>query len=396
MKQIKVGVVGTSGRGILAKYLHDKNGRSIVIAGADPNKEALTKFKAEISPDAFTTTDYNEMLKIDEIDAIVVTSPDFTHEEYVLKAFKAGKHVFCEKPMAITTDGCDKMLKAWHESGKQFMIGFNMRYMNMFRVMKDIVDSGTIGEIKVVWVRHFIGSGGMFYYHDWHAQRKYSTSLLLQKASHDIDMIHWITGKYTKRAMGFGSLDYYGGDKPDNLRCTQCKDKDSCVEYEYKPDRGGNKWEMCAFRKEIDVEDNSTILLELDGGIKATYMQCHYTPDYFRNYTFIGTEGRLENLDDGSKVSVKLRDRSKRWKNFADQTYEIRPVKGDDEGHNGADSVICKDFIDMIVEGKHPVATPLAGRMSVATACAATYSIRNGNKMVDIPPLPVSIRNKVF
>ena len=51
------------------------------------------------------------------------------------------------------------------------MVGFNMRYMNIFRVMKEIIESGAIGEIKAVWVRHFVGYGGDFYYHDWHATR---------------------------------------------------------------------------------------------------------------------------------------------------------------------------------------------------------------------------------
>lgn len=392
MKQIRIGVVGVRGRGAMAKNLHCENGRSAVIAGADVSREALEQFKSDVNPKAFVTQNYDEMLKMDEIDAVMVASPDFTHEEYVLKAFKAGKHVFCEKPMAITTEGCDKMLKAWQDSGKKFMIGFNMRYMNIFRVMKDIVDAGTIGEIRTVWVRHFVGHGGRWYYHDWHANSKYSTGLLLQKASHDIDMIHWITGKYTKRAAGFGSLDYYGGEKSNDLRCPECPDKDSCVEYTHVPERI-NKQDMCVFRKEVDVEDSSTVMMELEGGIKATYMQCHYTPDYWRNYVFIGTEGRLENLDDHSKVIVKMRSRSKRWKNFADQVYDIKPAEG---GHGGADPVICSDFIDMICDGKQPVATPLAGRMSVATACAATQSIRNGSGMVEIPPIPKTLENKVF
>jgi predicted dehydrogenase len=150
---------------------------------------------------------------------------------------------------------------------------------------------------------------------------------------------------------------------------------------------------QCVFRKEVDVEDNSTILMDLEGGIKATYMQCHYTPDYCRNYTFIGTEGRVENLDDDSKIVVKLRNRSKRCMNLADQTYEIKPAEG---GHGGADPIICKDFIDMIRTGKRPIATPLAGRMSVAAACGGTESIRNGSVPVGIPPIPPELTNVVY
>ncbi len=124
----------------------------------------------------------------------------------------------------------------------------------------------------------------------------------------------------------------------------------------------------------------------LGNGIKASYQQCHFTPDYFRNYTFIETEGRMENLDDHSKVIVLTRDESKKWGNYANRTYEIKPAEG---GHGGADSVICEDFIDMIISDKEPLAIPEAGRMSVATGCAATESSRNGGKVVEVPPLPL-------
>lgn len=383
MTQLRIGVIGVTGRGGIARHWHEPEGRSIVVAGADISPAALETFKQNVNADAFTTQDYQELLARDDVDAVAITSPDFTHEEYACAAFAAGKHVFCEKPMAITTQGCDRMLRAWKESGKKFMIGFNMRYMNIFRVMKDVIDSGIIGELKVVWVRHFVGHGGEWYYHDWHGASRNSTGLLLQKASHDIDMVHWITGHYGKRVIGFGSLDYYGGDKPDDLTCDQCPEKDTCVEYQYT-ERKANQMNMCVFRKEVDVEDNSTILFELDNGIKVTYMQCHYTPDYCRNYTFIGTEGRVENLDDGSQVIVKLRNRSQRWKNLADHSYQVKPAAG---GHGGADPLVARDFLDMVLEDKEPLATPMAGRMSVAVGVAGTHSIRNNSCPVDIPPV---------
>jgi len=399
VKAVKVGVIGVTGRGgSLAKSLHIPNGRSQVVAGMDAFEEALPMFKRDVNPDAFVTTRLEEFLEQD-MDAIVVGSPDHTHEKYVLAAFQAGKHVFCEKPLGITTKSCDRMLEAWQKSGKKFMVGFNMRYMSIFRAMKDIADSGILGEIKTVWVRHFVGYGGDWYYHDWHANRKNSTGLLLQKASHDIDMIHWITGKYTKRVAAMGSLMYYGGRNPNDLTCPNCPKKETCVEF-YDPfpnaqtARKANRMNMCVFRKEVDVEDSSTVMMELDGGIQAMYTQCHFTPDYFRNYVFIGTEGRMENLDDSTKVAVKLRKRSKRWKNLSsDLVHDIRPADG---GHGGADPVICRDFIDMIRESKMPISTPLAGRMSVAVGCAATESLRAGWKPVAIPALPPAVKGKVF
>ena len=229
-------------------------------------------------------------------------------------------------------------------------------------------------------MRHFVGAGGKWYFHDWHANRKNSTGLLLQKASHDIDMIHWITGSYTRKVAAFGSLDFYGGNKPNDLTCPECPEKETCTEFK----SGKHKYIKCAFRKAVDVEDNTVMIMELENGIKASYEQCHFTPDYWRNYTFIGTEGRMENLDDTSKVIVKTR-RSGKWKEFSDRTYDIKPVEG---GHGGADPVICKDFVEMLLTGKEPVSTPEAGRMSVATGCAATESLRNGVKMMDVPAMP--------
>ena len=394
MKQVRIGLIGVTGRGGLAKsWQDDPDGRAVVAAGMDVADDALSQFQRDINPEGKVTKEVDELLAMEDLDAVAVTSPDFTHEEYVVKAFEAGKHVFCEKPMAITTEGCDRMLRAWQASGKHFMIGFNMRYMNIFRVMKEIVDAGTLGEVKVVWCRHFVGHGGEWYYHDWHGSSRTSTGLLLQKAAHDIDMIHWITGRYTQRVSGFGSLDYYGGDKPNDLRCPQCPVREDCVEYQHVAGKAGQQMDLCVFRQEVDVEDQSTIMMELEGGIHATYMQCHYTPDYCRNYTFIGTEGRMENLDDDSQVIVKLRNRSKRWSNLAHRSYDVKSATGT---HGGADPVVCRDFLDMIQGNQKPLSTPLAGRMSVATGCAATASIRNGSAMVAIPPVPVELGEFVF
>jgi predicted dehydrogenase len=378
LTQLRIGMIGVNGRGGLWRHWHDPKGRSVVVGGADIVPEYLEAFRSENGGNPFITEDYRELVARPDIDAIAVTSPDYCHEEHALAALKAGKHVFCEKPMTITIEGCDRVLEAWHTSGTRLMIGFNMRYMNIFRVMKEIIESGAIGEIKAVWVRHFVGFGSDFYYHDWHATQQNATSLLLQKGSHDIDMIHWLTGRYTKRTAAFGSLDFFGGDKPNDLTCPTCPERETCTEVSYS-----NRIQCC-FRREVDVEDNQMMIMELDGGIKASYLQCHFTPDYQRNYTFIGTEGRIENSEPDMKVWVKTRA-SRSWRDLADRTYDIKPARG---GHGGADPVICRDFVEMCLDGKEPLAPPLAGRMSVAAGVCAANSLRNGGMPVDVPPPP--------
>jgi predicted dehydrogenase len=378
LTQLRIGMIGINGRGGLWRHWHDPQGRSVVVGAADIVPEYLDAFRAEQGQNPFTTLDYRELIARPDVDAIAVTSPDYCHEEHAVAALAAGKHVFCEKPMTITIEGCDRVLDAWRQAGTRLMVGFNMRYMNIFRVMKEIIEPGAIGEIRAAWVRHFVGMGSDFYYHDWHATRQNATSLLLQKGSHDLDMIHWLTGRYTRRTAAFGSLDFFGGDKPNDLTCPVCPDRETCTEV------SRSRRIQCCFRQEVDVEDNQVMIMELEGGIKASYLQCHFTPDYHRNYTIIGTEGRVENSEPEMKVWVKTRV-SNSWRDLADRAYDVKPARG---GHGGADPVICRDFVEMCLDGKEPLATPLAGRMSVAAGVCAAHSLRNGGAPVDVPPPP--------
>ncbi|MFO8080668.1 MAG: Gfo/Idh/MocA family oxidoreductase [Armatimonadota bacterium] len=380
---VRIGVIGIGGRGRIAKHWKRDDGLSAVVGGADITDRYLDEFRQFHGDDVFFTEDYRELIARDDIDAIAVTSPDFTHEEYAVAALEAGKHVFCEKPLAITIEGCDRILEAWRASGKKLMVGFNMRYMRMFNVMKRVADEGVIGDIKAVWVRHFVGQGGNFYYHDWHATRENATSLLLQKGSHDIDMIHWLTGQYTRRVVGMGSLDFFGGDKRNDLVCTECDEIETCPDPYAVETR-----QQCAFREEVDVEDHEMLLLDLEGGIKAAYLQCQYTPDYKRNYTLIGTKGRMECDALVGDMKVLLR-KGNDPHFFADRTYHVKPSEG---GHGGADPVIADDFVQMLVSEKEPVATPLAGRMSVAVGVKGAESVRGGSMPQEIPEPPVWAR----
>ena len=376
-QELRIGLIGVEHRAQMAQHW-DTDDRSRIIAGADIRQLFLDRFKEKYEHNQpSTTTDWHELLGREDINAVGVFTPDNLHAEPTIAALQAGKHVYCEKPMAITTADCDAMLRAWKESGKQLMVGMNMRYMDPFLTLKDIMESGQLGEVKAVWVRHFVGFGGFAYFHDYRANSKGSTGLLLQKASHDIDMIHFLTGRFTKRVVGMGALDYFGGDKPDDLICEDCDEKDTCPEFSTRELKT-----MCCFRKEVDVEDHSMVMMDL-GDIRASYVQCHYATETTRNYLVIGTEGHAELTDNRLVVKTQKANQTKARAraSFATATYDIGPAVG---GHGGADPRICKAFLDLVLEGKEALTTPLAGRMAVAVGCAATESIRNGNVPMDI------------
>jgi predicted dehydrogenase len=402
--KLRIGVIGAGGRGTIAANWANSD-RAEVVATADTNPEGHDEFaRAAETEDFKRFEDYRELLKCDEVEAVCITTPDWLHEEHAIAALCAGKHVYCEKPLAISVEGCDRILETVRSTGLKFMIGFNMRYMNMVRVMKEIVDSGAIGEVKAAWCRHFVGHGGKFYYHDWHARRENGTSLLLQKASHDIDVIHWICGSFTKRVVGLGALSYYGGEKPDDLICPECPERDSCpdttAELSTSLSPHQRKKVRCAFRKEVDVEDNQTIIMQLENGVQACYMQNHFTPDYFRNYTFIGTEGRLENMrapgeeasmSTGHKLVRVWTRRKGDWKHYSNRDYHVKPAE--EGSHSGADPRICQDFTEYVLDDKQPITSAAAGRMSVAVGCLGAESMRAGGMPKDVPPLAPELMN---
>ncbi|MCK4982815.1 MAG: Gfo/Idh/MocA family oxidoreductase [Victivallaceae bacterium] len=375
MKDLRIGVIGAWGRGQLALCAHKPGEGSRLVAGADVKPEALEKFKEKVGEDVFVSDDYRELLKRDDIDAVFITSPDFLHEEQAVAALEAGKAVYLEKPMAITIEGCDRLLETAYRSGSKLYLGHNMRHFPVVLKMKEVIDSGIIGDIQTAWCRHFVAYGGDAYFKDWHSEQRYSTGLLLQKGAHDIDVMHWLCGGYTQRVIGMGKLSVY--DK--------CERRD-----ENNP--GDASWSDSNWPPEsqtglspiIDVEDNNMIMMQLDNGVQMSYAQCHYTPDSERNYTFIGTRGRVENIGDYGNCEVHVwTQRGPRA--TPDIIYKLKPLEG---SHGGSDPSIVTTFIDFVKNGVKTNTSPVAARNSVAAGVLGHESMRNGNVPKDIPELP--------
>lgn len=378
-KFLRVGVIGSGGRGRhLAGIVHRSHERARIAACCDLDTDTLAQNRAELGGDVFLTRSHAKLLELD-LDAVIIATPDYLHEEQTVAALERGITVYLEKPMALTVSGCDRILATAAKTRAKLYLGHNMRHMPFVQKMKTLIERGAIGEVKACWVRHFVGHGGDFYFRDWHAERRYSTGLLLQKAAHDIDVIHWLCGGYTRHVAGMGALSVYGGLE---RRLPAVKGPRAGVK-----GRKLDVWPPTAARglnHRIDVEDLSSMMMLLDNGVQATYSQCHYTPDYWRSYTVIGTEGRMENFgngEDGTVIRV-WNKRSAGYKAGADRTYRVPPGDG---GHGGADPRIMAEFIRYARGGGETTTSPLAARESVATGCRATESLRGGEGMLTVP-----------
>lgn len=379
-KDLGIGVIGVGGRGYLARHAHRPGKGSRIVAGADVDAKALAKFQADIEG-AAGSADYRAVLAHPAVEAVFVTSPDFLHEKHAVAALNAGKHVYLEKPMAITLAGCDRILEAARRNRVKLYLGHNMRHMSFVQKMKDLVDAGAIGEVRAGWCRHFISYGGDAYFKDWHAERTKSTGLLLQKAAHDIDVLHWLCGGYTRRVAGMGNLSVY----------SRITDRHAPAERGNAGWSNGN-WPPLSQKQMnpvMDVEDLSMMHMELDNGVLCSYEQCHYTPDAWRNYTVIGTAGRIENFGDNpGECVVRLWNRRTNYNPYGDEQFFIPPVTG---GHGGADPNIVAEFVRYVTKGGRITTSAVAARASVAAGYLATQSLRAGGRPRDVAPLPAKL-----
>lgn len=386
MEDLKIGVIGSGGRGVIAGHAHHPGQGSRVVACCDLDPATLERNRETYGREIFTTGDYRLLLEQD-VDAVFVTAPDFLHEEMAVTALCARKAVYLEKPMAISTEGCDHVLRAAFESKARLYLGHNMRHMPFVRKMKELIDGGAIGQVKTAWCRHFVGHGGDYYFKDWHAQREYSTGLLLQKGAHDIDILHWLCGGYSRRVNALGSLLLYG-DVPDRAPAKALPTK---PDFNIHEDFHWPPASQTRLNAQIDVEDVSMMQMQLDNGVLASYQQCHFTPDYWRSYTVIGTQGRIENFGNGEDgTCIKVWNRRKWGWSAPDEVHMIGNSAGE---HGGADPLIVREFVRFAREGGATQTSPLAARYSVAAGHAATHSLREGGIPVDVAPVEDEIED---
>ena len=378
--KVKFGVIGANpqlrANLVFNNFKRDK-GELTAICDNDPS--SLKAF-CQTHPDlagAKQYSDYRELVKDENIEAVFIMVRDGFHEEMAVAALEAGKHVFLEKPMAITLEGCDRILETAYRTGSKLMIGHNMRYMDFVLKLKEVIDSGIIGEIQSVWCRHFISYGSCYFRH-YCAEKKSCTGLLLQKGSHDIDIIHWLAGGYTRRVVAMGRLSVYNRTT-GRLKPGEKPDRSASFSPECWP-----PLEIKGLNPDMDVEDHSMLLMQLDNGVQASYEQCMYAPDSERNYTFIGTKGRVENIGDYHGDTYIHVWTQRGYRNNPDIIYHLKPKEG---GHGGADTLIVDAFLDFVSCGKVPSVSPIAARNAVAAGIQGHYSMRNGNVPADIPPL---------
>lgn len=142
---VRVGLIGAGRMGSFhGETVAQRIPGATLIAVADPVPGAAEKLAAKLGAQK-SYTDPQAMLNDPDIDAVVIASPARTHAELVVAAAKAGKGVFCEKPMAVTLEEADKAINAAEEAGVTLQVGFNRRFVSGFTAAYEEIKAGKIG-----------------------------------------------------------------------------------------------------------------------------------------------------------------------------------------------------------------------------------------------------------
>jgi myo-inositol 2-dehydrogenase / D-chiro-inositol 1-dehydrogenase len=183
---LKLGVIGTGAIG--QEHIRRCNNvlqGARVVAVSDINVEGARAALQRLNIDAEVYENGHQVINSPDVDAVLVTSWDPTHEEFTLAAIKAGKPVFCEKPLAMSADGCRRIVDAEIAHGKRLVqVGFMRPYDAGYRALKKVIADGEIGEPLMLHCAHRNQSVG----------ENYTTDMAITNTLiHELDVLRWLT-----------------------------------------------------------------------------------------------------------------------------------------------------------------------------------------------------------
>ena len=193
IEKIHLGIIGCGDMGFYHARRLSKMKEVEIIAASDINWDSLKRFTDEFQV-KHSFSDYNKMLEIKEIEGVLISLPTFLHRAAVISAARERKHIFCEKPIAMTLEDADEMIKVCQENKVKFMLGFVRRFDNFWGKAREIIKEGLLGR-PVIW--HDVNSSPGAPY-NWYFDKKKGGGPLIDGAVHNYDFGHYTFGKVRK------------------------------------------------------------------------------------------------------------------------------------------------------------------------------------------------------
>jgi phthalate 4,5-cis-dihydrodiol dehydrogenase len=301
----------------LARVIRDFVPEAKLLAGFDPFAGSREAFCLEFACEPHDSLE--ALLARADLGAVLIASPNNFHAAHTLAAAAAGKHVFCEKPMALSVADCDAMIAACERDGVKLMVGHSMRLAPPLRKLREVVESGELGRplhgMAQYWFTGFQArESGV-----WHVERARSGGLFFQMAIHQIDVFHMVFGPSRR-------VQYAGGRYGAQIK---------------------------------DFDDIGTMLIEYESGATGVISATSLATAPSHEMRFLFTEGYAK-LEGPWGAMEYGRDADHRTL-----------IAADAFPGPGAVELELTSFVSWVLRDEAPVLTGAEGRAAVAVAEAA-------------------------
>lgn len=337
---VNFGIIGCGKIGMRhAEFIQKMDGVKLV-AVSDVLTERIDKFKENCK----TYLNYDDLLKDAEVDIVNICTPSGMHAQMSMDALNARKHVICEKPMALSTEDCDRMIETADKTGKKLFIVKQNRFNRPIQILRQAIDSGRLGKIhtitsNVMWNRH----SGYYAEADWRGTKSLDGGALATQASHFVDVMQW-----------------FGGPVKSVFAKTE-------------------KF----VHENIEAEDTGAVMIKFDSGTLG--MMYYTTAVYHKNMegsiTVLGTKGSV-------KIGGEYLNKIEHWdiEGFSLPENSTETAKANDYGnYRGSASkhdCVFREVIKKIIgDGNNNFVDGLEGKKTVEIIEAVHESAENGKEV---------------
>jgi len=289
-----------------------------LVAWSDQNPGRLDVYERDVVaaghpvPKRYAPDDLERMIVDERLDRIIVTTPDFTHADYVVRALHAGADVVVEKPLTIDAESVRRIGAAIAHTGREVITTFNYRYSPRNAALRRVIAEGGVGAVTSVHFEWALDTvHGADYFRRWHRDKRNSGGLFIHKASHHFDLVNWWIQAAPVRVFARGGLRFYGaenaarrglGERPsrgtgttgDPFALDLAGDERLKELYLDTEHHDGYLRDRDVFDPGITIEDNLAALVDYDSGVTMSYALNAHSPWEGYRVTVNGTEGRAE------------------------------------------------------------------------------------------------------
>jgi predicted dehydrogenase len=288
-----------------------------LVALCDPNPVRMDHYRqnypglAEVP--TYAPEELDRLLAETRPEALIVTSPDATHDRYITAALEHGIDAITEKPMTIDAPRLHRIVDAVHASPGDLTVTFNYRYSPRNSVVRQLIAEGAIGQVTSVHFEWLLDTAhGADYFRRWHRLKDVSGGLLVHKSTHHFDLVNWWLADAPTRVYASGGLKFYGranadarglGERTplsrdnaadDPFRLDMAADPQLTALYLNAEHVDGYQRDLDVFNDSISIEDSLHLLVDYAGGATMSYTLSAYGPWEGYRVAFTGTEGRIE------------------------------------------------------------------------------------------------------